>query len=51
MHIVDKQTFHVDQVGMDAIGRLGCHLYARIQDQFEVVTETVDEWNRRKKDR
>lgn len=45
--LVDPDTLHVDQIGMDAIGRLGGHLYARQTDQFEIVTQTVDEWRRR----
>jgi flavin reductase (DIM6/NTAB) family NADH-FMN oxidoreductase RutF len=45
--LVDPDTLHVDQIGMDAIGRLGGHIYARQTDQFEIVTQTVDEWRRR----
>ncbi len=48
--LVDAETLHVDQVGMDAIGRLGGHLYARTQEQFEVITKTVDQWSRRQND-
>jgi len=43
--LVDAKTHHIDQMGMDAIGRLGGHLYARQLDQFEVVTKTVAQWN------
>lgn len=43
--LVDTETHHIDQPGMDAIGRLGGHLYARQGDQFEVVTKTVAQWN------
>jgi flavin reductase (DIM6/NTAB) family NADH-FMN oxidoreductase RutF len=46
--LVDPQTLHIDQMAMDAIGRLGGHMYARQRDQFEVVTKTVDEWVARK---
>lgn len=42
--LVDARTLAIDQMGMDAIGRLGGHLYARQSDQFEIVTKTVDEW-------
>ena len=45
--LVDPATLHVDQIGMDAIGRLGGHLYSRQRDQFEIVTQTVDQWRQR----
>jgi len=44
--LVDPETMYINQMGMDAIGRLGGHLYARQRDQFEVVTKTVEEWSR-----
>jgi len=43
---VDRETLHIDQHKMDAIGRLGGHSYARTRDQFEIRTLSVDEWNR-----
>lgn len=43
--LVDAKTHYIDQMGMDAVGRLGGHLYAYQRDQFEVVTKTVAEWN------
>ncbi len=36
--LLDAETLHVDQMAIDAIGRLGGHLYARQLDQFERVT-------------
>ena len=42
--LVDRDTMYIDQMGMDAVGRLGGHLYARQRDQFEIVTRTVAEW-------
>ena len=39
--LVDPTTLHVDQIGIDAVGRLGGHLYARQLDQFERVTPSV----------
>ncbi|MDQ0394975.1 flavin reductase family protein [Labrys monachus] len=44
---VDPLTKHVDQRGMDAIGRLGGHGYARIRDQFDLPTMSVAEWEQR----
>ncbi len=46
--LVDTKSLHVDQVGMDAIGRMGGHGYARTRDQFDIVTRTPDEWLRAK---
>lgn len=42
--LVDPATHYIDQMGMDAVGRLGGHLYARQRDQFEIVTKTPSEW-------
>jgi flavin reductase (DIM6/NTAB) family NADH-FMN oxidoreductase RutF len=43
---VNPVTKHVDQRGMDAIGRLGGHGYARIRDQFDLPTMSVEDWER-----
>jgi flavin reductase (DIM6/NTAB) family NADH-FMN oxidoreductase RutF len=52
MHIrpdlVDLKRFHVDQHGLDAIGRMGGHGYATTRDQFDLPTMTLDEWSRTK---
>lgn len=45
---VDPETLHVDQIKMDAIGRLGGHGYARTRDQFDLRTPGVEEWERQK---
>lgn len=45
---VDRSNLHIDQLKMDAIGRLGGHSYARTRDQFEIKTLSVEEWNRQK---
>ncbi|WP_138471381.1 flavin reductase family protein [Poseidonocella sp. HB161398] len=42
--LVDPETMHVDQIGIDAVGRLGGHLYARQLDQFERVTPTLEQF-------
>ncbi|MEO5808311.1 flavin reductase family protein [Devosia sp.] len=39
-----NDRLHVDQHKMDAIGRLGGHSYTRTRDQFEIKTQTVEEW-------
>ena len=42
--LVNRETLHVDQMAIDAVGRLGGHLYARQLAQFERVTPTVDQF-------
>lgn len=42
--LVDPDTLYVDQTAIDAVGRLGGHLYARQLDQFERVTLTVEQF-------
>ena len=48
--LVDAERLHVDQMGMDVIGRLGGHGYARTRDQFDIRTLSVEEWEGRKHD-
>jgi flavin reductase (DIM6/NTAB) family NADH-FMN oxidoreductase RutF len=35
---------HIDQMQMDAIGRMGGHTYARTRDQFDIRTLSVPEY-------
>lgn len=49
--IVDPARLHVDQIKMDAIGRLGGHGYARTRDQFDIRTLSVREYEQLKADR
>ena len=49
--IVDPARLHVDQIKMDAIGRLGGHGYARTRDQFDIKTLSVGEYEQLKADR
>lgn len=35
---------HIDPYGLDAIGRMGGHGYARTRDYFDLPTMTVSEW-------
>ncbi|WP_339110000.1 flavin reductase [Thioclava sp. GXIMD4216] len=42
--LIDPDTLYVDQIGIDAVGRLGGHLYARQLDQFERITPSVEEF-------
>ena len=41
---VDPQSLHIDQIKMDAIGRMGGHTYASTKEQFDIKTLSVDEW-------
>jgi len=45
---LNPANLHIDQMKMDAIGRMGGHTYARTRDQFDIRTLSVDEWNARK---
>jgi flavin reductase (DIM6/NTAB) family NADH-FMN oxidoreductase RutF len=49
--LVDAARLHVDQIKMDAIGRLGGHGYARTRDQFDIRTLSVGEYEQLKADR
>lgn len=42
--LINPETLHVDQIGIDAVGRLGGHLYARQRDQFERITPTAEQF-------
>jgi flavin reductase (DIM6/NTAB) family NADH-FMN oxidoreductase RutF len=39
-----NDRFHVDPHGLDAIGRMGGHGYARTRDYFDLPTMSVSEW-------
>lgn len=41
---LDPANLHIDQLKMDAVGRLGGHTYARTRDQFEHITQTPAAW-------
>jgi flavin reductase (DIM6/NTAB) family NADH-FMN oxidoreductase RutF len=41
---VDPASHHIDQMKMDAVGRMGGHTYARTRDQFDMVTQTPAAW-------
>jgi hypothetical protein len=42
---VDGTNLDIDQLKMDSIGRLGGHSYSRTRDQFDIKTQTVEEWD------
>lgn len=39
-----NDRFHIDPHGLDAIGRMGGHGYARTRDYFDLPTMSVAEW-------
>lgn len=43
--LVDPATHYVDQLGLDALGRMGGHGYARTREQFDLRTMSVADWN------
>jgi flavin reductase (DIM6/NTAB) family NADH-FMN oxidoreductase RutF len=46
--LVDRDKKYVDQIGMDAIGRMGGHGYSRTRDYFDLPTMSVAEWQERR---
>ena len=41
---VNPENHHIDQMKMDAIGRMGGHTYTRTRDQCVHVTMTPEQW-------
>jgi flavin reductase (DIM6/NTAB) family NADH-FMN oxidoreductase RutF len=41
---LDASNLHIDQMKIDAVGRLGGHTYTRTRDQFDHVTRTPEQW-------
>ncbi len=44
-----NERLHIDPHGLDAIGRMGGHGYARTRDYFDLPTMSVSEWERTKR--
>ncbi|MER9127329.1 flavin reductase family protein [Mesorhizobium sp. M0959] len=48
MHIredlVDQERFYIDQLALDAIGRMGGHGYSTTRDQFDLPTMSHEQW-------
>lgn len=50
MHIRDDlvdDRLHVDQSGLDALGRMGGHGYATTREQFDLATPSYSDWRAR----
>ncbi len=43
--VIDAARHHVDPAGLDAIGRMGGHGYARTRDHFDLPTMSVETWS------
>jgi hypothetical protein len=46
--LVDPRGYHVDQSGLDAIGRMGGHGYARTREYFDLPTMSFSDWGERR---
>lgn len=40
-----NERLHVDQAGLDAVGRMGGHAYASTRDLFDLMTPSFAEWS------
>lgn len=43
--LIDPATLYIDQLGLDAIGRMGGHGYARTRDYFDLPTRSLQQWS------
>lgn len=46
--LIDPATLYIDQLGLDAIGRMGGHGYARTRDYFDLPTRSLQQWAEQK---
>ncbi|MCE4068560.1 MULTISPECIES: flavin reductase family protein [Pseudomonas] len=42
--LIDPTTLYIDQLGLDAIGRMGGHGYARTREYFDLPTRSLKQW-------
>ncbi|MNP49274.1 hypothetical protein D3C76_1434490 [compost metagenome] len=42
--LIDPATLYIDQLGLDAVGRMGGHGYARTRDYFDLPTRSLKQW-------
>jgi flavin reductase (DIM6/NTAB) family NADH-FMN oxidoreductase RutF len=45
---INPVNLHIDQHLMDVLGRMAGHTYARTRDQFDIKTQTPQEWDKRR---
>ncbi|KJJ97116.1 flavin reductase [Pseudomonas sp. 21] len=46
--LIDPATLYIDQLGLDAIGRMGGHGYARTREYFDLPTRSLKQWMEQK---
>lgn len=46
--LIDPATLYIDQLGLDAIGRMGGHGYARTREYFDLPTRSLKQWAEQK---
>lgn len=46
--IVDHERFYIDPAGLDAVGRMGGHGYARTRDYFDLPTLSIGDYQSRR---
>ncbi|MCY1186279.1 hypothetical protein D9M68_447470 [compost metagenome] len=42
--LIDPATLYIDQLGLDAIGRMGGHGYSRTREYFDLPTRSLQAW-------
>ncbi|WP_371230979.1 flavin reductase family protein [Pseudomonas sp. QE6] len=42
--LIDPATLYIDQLGLDAIGRMGGHGYSRTREYFDLPTRSLKQW-------
>ncbi len=42
--LVDRGKKYVDQLGLNAVGRMGGHGYSTTRQQFDLVTPSLEDW-------
>ncbi|MBB4865089.1 flavin reductase (DIM6/NTAB) family NADH-FMN oxidoreductase RutF [Pseudomonas nitritireducens] len=42
--LIDPATLYIDQLGLDAVGRMGGHGYSRTREYFELPTRSLKQW-------
>ncbi|MDF3864463.1 flavin reductase family protein [Pseudomonas denitrificans (nom. rej.)] len=42
--LIDPATLYIDQLGLDAIGRMGGHGYVRTREYFDLPTRSLPQW-------
>lgn len=42
--LIDPATLYIDQLGLDAIGRMGGHGYSRTREYFDLPTRSLQQW-------